>query len=67
MLDRLVAPPPLGPKFVRFDAFARVCESIAAHGYDGIEVAPFTLCHDPTELDESDGSKLGGIACRAGN
>ena len=66
MLDRLIPPPPLRPKFVRFDNFARVCDSIASHGYEGVEVAPFTLCYDPSELNEADGSRFGEIARRAG-
>ena len=65
MIERLTAPPP-GENCVRFDNFARVCDSIASHGYDGVEVAPFTLCDDPSELDGADGSKLGEIARRAG-
>ena len=34
--------------------FARQCELAAALGYDGLEVAPFTLAPDPTELTDAE-------------
>jgi len=34
--------------------FARQCELAAAMGYDGLEVAPFTLAPDPTQLTDAE-------------
>jgi sugar phosphate isomerase/epimerase len=34
--------------------FAQVCERIAAAGYGGVEIAPFTLNEDPRELTDAD-------------
>ena len=34
--------------------FAQQCQLAAALGYDGLEVAPFTLAPDPTELTDSE-------------
>jgi len=34
--------------------FPRQCELAAAMGYDGLEVAPFTLAPDPTELTDAE-------------
>ena len=34
--------------------FARTCAHVADTGYDGIEVAPFTLKTDPRELTEKE-------------
>ena len=31
-----------------------VCERIAAHGYDGVEIAPFTLNPDPSLITEAE-------------
>ena len=47
--------------------FAQVCERIAAAGYEGVEIAPFTLREDPRELTDADmvsvtkGAKDAGI------
>ena len=42
--------------------FGRTCAHIAATGYDGVEVAPFTLKNDPRELTEADGKNCAAIA-----
>src|SRR5262245_48428611 len=34
--------------------FPRQCELAAAMGYDGLEVAPFTLAPDPTQLTDAE-------------
>lgn len=39
----------------------KTCEDIASHGYQGVEVAPFTLKADPTELSEQEASKAGDV------
>ncbi len=44
----------------------RACEDIAACGYDGVEIAPFTLTDDPGELDEQRAAECARIARRAG-
>jgi sugar phosphate isomerase/epimerase len=47
--------------------YAQVCERIAAAGYEGVEIAPFTLHEDPRELTDADmipvvkGAKDAGI------
>ncbi len=46
--------------------FAKTCDHIAATGYEGIEVAPFTLKEDPRDLTEKDAVEYGKIAQRAG-
>lgn len=46
--------------------FPRTCAEIAAAGYDGVEVAPFTLNDDPRTLGESDAKKAGDVARSAG-
>ncbi len=42
--------------------FARTCAHIAATGYDGVEIAPFTLKTDPRELTEADAGKCAAAA-----
>ena len=37
----------------------KTCEDIASHGYQGVEVAPFTLKADPTELTEKEAAAAG--------
>ena len=46
--------------------FGTVCDRIAAAGYTGVEVAPFTLAANPAEITESDAKRYGGIATAAG-
>jgi len=46
--------------------FARTCQDIAASGYDGIEIAPFTLHDDPRLLTEKQAADYGQIARSAG-
>lgn len=44
----------------------RVCERAAAHGYAGIEIAPFTLAENPALLTEADAEAMGRTARRHG-
>ena len=46
--------------------FERVCDDIAACGYEGVEVAPFTLGPDPAALTEAHAAALGEVARKAG-
>ena len=46
--------------------FARTCAHVAETGYDGIEVAPFTLNEDPRELTEKEVAVHGHAARAAG-
>ena len=46
--------------------FARACEHAAGCGYDGLEIAPFTLAADPHDISESRAQEVGGIARGAG-
>lgn len=43
-----------------------VCEHIAAHGYDGVEIAPFTLNPNPAEITEAEAVEIGNITRRHG-
>jgi D-psicose/D-tagatose/L-ribulose 3-epimerase len=42
--------------------FERQCEIAAALGYDGLEVAPFTLAPDPMAIDDGEAARLRRIA-----
>ncbi|QNN20842.1 sugar phosphate isomerase/epimerase [Planctomycetales bacterium ZRK34] len=44
----------------------QACEDIAAAGYTGIEIAPFTLDEDPLTLNESQAEAAGLVAREAG-
>ena len=46
--------------------FAEVCRDVARWGYDGIEIAPVTLCEDPSDLTEAAAGQYGRIARDAG-
>jgi len=46
--------------------FERTCAHIAETGYQGVEIAPFTLKDDPRELTEGDAAGLKKIAEAAG-
>src|SRR4051812_35001425 len=46
--------------------FARQCELAAALGYDGLEIAPFTLSEDPTRLTAARAAQLRRTAADAG-
>ena len=43
-----------------------VCEHIAAHGYDGVEIAPFTLNPNPAELTEAEAEEIGKVTRKHG-
>jgi sugar phosphate isomerase/epimerase len=42
--------------------FEQQCALAAALGYDGLEVAPFTLAEDPTRIDDREAVRLRGVA-----
>ncbi|MEM7391556.1 MAG: sugar phosphate isomerase/epimerase family protein [Verrucomicrobiota bacterium] len=46
--------------------FEKTCEHIASCGYDGVEIAPFTLSENPQELTESEAIEVGKVAKDAG-
>ena len=43
-----------------------VCQHIAAHGYQGVEIAPFTLKQNPAELTEAEAVEVGRITRKHG-
>jgi sugar phosphate isomerase/epimerase len=46
--------------------FARTCDAVASAGYEGIEIAPFTLHEDPRQLTEVAVADAGKVARKAG-
>jgi sugar phosphate isomerase/epimerase len=46
--------------------FDRVCGDLAACGYCGVEIAPFTLDEDPRRIDELRAGEIGAIARHEG-
>ena len=46
--------------------FDKTCAHIAESGYDGIEIAPFTLKEDPREISEAEAGDFGTRARAAG-
>lgn len=46
--------------------FDKVCRDIASCGYDGVEIAPFTLKEDPRKLHEHEAREAGRVARDAG-
>jgi sugar phosphate isomerase/epimerase len=46
--------------------FERVCADIAACGYDGMEIAPFTLKEDPRTLKTDEAARFARVARGAG-
>ena len=46
--------------------FGAACADIAESGYDGVEIAPFTLADDPTEISESHAREIGDVAKSSG-
>lgn len=47
-------------------SFEKTCEHIAASGYGGVEIAPFTLEDDPRELTEAEAAGFARIATEEG-
>ena len=46
--------------------FKATCDHIAKSGYDGIEIAPFTLKEDPREITEKEAEEIGKEAASSG-
>ena len=46
--------------------FERTCAHVAETGYEGVEVAPFTLKEDPRDITEAEAEAFGETARRAG-
>ncbi len=47
-------------------SFENTCRHIAATGYDGVEITPFTLADDPRNLTEREAGRIGRIATETG-
>ncbi len=79
-LPRFLQPAPETPPVVRPIKFAicnetwqhtgwthdLVCERIAAHGYDGVEIAPFTLNPNPEDITEAEAVEIGNVTRKHG-
>ena len=46
--------------------FKATCDHISGSGYDGIEIAPFTLKEDPREITEKEAEEIGKVAASSG-
>lgn len=53
-------------EMLRHLPFESQCAAAAALGYDGLELAPFTLADDPSTLAEADGERLRRVAAGHG-
>ncbi len=47
-------------------SFGDTCKHIAQAGYEGVEIAPFTLKEDPRQLNENDANSIKAIADNEG-
>ena len=46
--------------------FGAACADIAESGYDGVEIAPFTLADDPMEISETHAREIGDLVKSTG-
>ena len=46
--------------------FKATCDHIAMSGYQGVEIAPFTLKDDPREISEKEAEEIGKDAASSG-
>ena len=45
---------------------ASICDDVASAGYDGLEIAPFTLKDDPRDVTESEATEIGNLVRGSG-